>query len=73
MKGYFECGKCRRQWTREGSTMGNSCPACGFKGGRCEIGAMAKPAWFDKATVAAPELKPKSFWDMIFDFMRAKP
>lgn len=53
MKGYFECGKCSHQWTREGCSMDNRCPACGRKGGRCEIGTMAKPDWY---RIAHPDL-----------------
>lgn len=73
MKGYFECSKCRNQWTREGSTMDNRCPACGLKGGLCEIGTMAKPDWFKEATAPMPSHNPKSFWSRLADVLRGKP
>lgn len=69
MKGYFECGKCSHQWTREGNTMDNRCPACGSMGGRCEIGTMDKPDWYQ--AIDKPS-KPKSLFGRLISALERK-
>lgn len=53
--------------------MRNVCPECGFNGGQCVIGTMAKPDWFKEATAPTPSYNPKSFLSRLTDVLRGKP
>lgn len=47
MKGYFECGKCSKQWEQSGNSITPKCPGCGGNNAAMmEISSGPPPSWY---------------------------